>query len=213
MARWGYSEGSRRYRNLDTGRWLSASSERAVRDDFMARRKAEVDDLSAKLASGDVTVRAWERAMQAHVKQTHGVLYAEGRGGRRRVPDAEWKSLATVVKAQYGYLRAFAEQAAAGELTAAQIATRSAMYLDAATASHARGVTASYGGLELEQHPGDGQTQCLSNCTCSLSIDEGDGEWRVTWRLGDGEPHCEDCPRMAGDWSPLVVPKPAEVAA
>src|SRR3982751_1969726 len=102
MARWGYSEGSRRYRNLDTGRWLSASSERAVRDDFMARRQAEVADLSANLANGSVTARAWEKGMQAHIKQAHGVLYSEGRGGRRQVPDAEWKALAGVVKAQYG---------------------------------------------------------------------------------------------------------------
>jgi hypothetical protein len=212
MSRWGYSEESRRYRNLDTGRYVSAASERAIRDDYIARNQQGITDLAGKVATGKVGVAEWERAMQRHMRDLHANEYAFGKGGRQQVTDAEGQQIARVVSEQERYLADFAAAIARGELTPAQIAARAAMYGDAARSSYHRGKAAAYDGLMLPGYPGDGLTNCLSRCLCSWSIDEDEAEWRATWVLDGGE-HCAGCVARSERWAPYTQMKPLEVAA
>ena len=204
-ARWEYVDLLRRYRDKQTGQFVSAADRLALRDDFVARQRDAVDDLAARLASGDLTLRRWEAAMQAHVKRVHVVQYALGRGGRNAMTDADREAVGSLVRGQYDYLRSFAEEIATGALSEAKVRARSRLYVDGATQAHERGRTAAFR-LTLPQHPGDGQTSCMANCKCSLRVEETTTDWRVTWALGGAE-HCEDCRAMAGRWAPLVVEK------
>jgi hypothetical protein len=47
MPDWQYDEPSRRYRDTAGGRYVSASSERAIRDDFVQRKQADIAALAA----------------------------------------------------------------------------------------------------------------------------------------------------------------------
>lgn len=212
MARWGYAEESRRYRDLDTGRYLSAASERAVRDDYVARKQAAITDLAGRVAAGEVGVPDWERQMQRHLRDLHANEYAFGKGGRQQVTEAEGQQITAVVTEQERYLRDFAASVARGELTVGQIAHRAGMYAAAATTSYHRGKAATYDGLRLPAQPGDGGTPCLSRCLCSWSIDETDGEWEATWVLDGGE-HCAGCVARSQRWAPYIQVKPVAVAA
>ena len=210
--RWQYEESTRRYRDTETGKFLSASSTRELRDDFVERRRAAVQDLADRVASGDLSVQAWEREMRGAVKQTHGVQYSLGRGGRNAMTDADWERLGEAVKGQQEYLRGFALEVADGALTAAQVAARSQLYLDAAVSSYERGRSAAYGAPDLPAMPADGSAECRANDRCSWEIEETDDEWRCTWTLGGGgdSATCETCARRADEWNPLVIEKPKE---
>lgn len=212
MPAWQYDESSRRYRDTASGRFVSAASERAIRDDYIGRKQAAITEAAGKVASGDMTVAAWEREMQRTLREMHGTQLAFGRGGRQQVTDTEWSRLSGVVSEQERYLADFAAAIARGELTPAQIAPRAAMYGDAARSSYHRGTAATYDGLMLPGYPGDGLTNCLSRCLCSWSIDESDEEWRATWVLDGGE-HCAGCVDRAAMWNPYVQARAVEVAA
>ena len=66
-----------------------------------------------------------------------------------------------------------AEDAAAGKMSAKQMGARAEMYLDGSTQAFERGKAASYSsGLDLPANPGDGSSECLSQCRCQWSIDD-----------------------------------------
>ena len=105
---------------------------------------------------------------------------------------AERNDLKARVAEQLKYYDRFAAQA--GDMSDAAIAARAGMYAGA--------VRGTYYGQRypgLLQVPGDGQTQCLTNCKCSISEQE-DG---IHWTLNAGE-SCGDCETMAAN-SPYQV--------
>lgn len=211
MSDWTYDESARRYRG-PSGRFLSASSERALRDDFLSRKQAETATLAGQVARQEITVQQWEKRMQRVVQEVHGVQYAYGAGGRRQVTDDGWRQLGDVVQRQHEYLRNFAGQLKRGELTEAQIAARAGMYADAANASYWQGKATTYAGLVLPGYPADGGTQCLTQCLCWWSVEEDEAEWRATWNLAASE-HCAGCVDRAATWNPYVQARVVEVAA
>lgn len=211
MPAWQYDEPSRRYRNAETGRYVSAASERAIRDDYIGRRQADIKAAAGKVASGELAVAQWERQMQRTLREMHGVQASFGAGGRKQVPEALWQRMAGVVTAQEQYLADFAAAIARGELSQAQIAARAAMYGDAARSSYHQGKAAAFDGLTLPAMPGQG-TPCMVNCACEWEIVETDGEWRATWTLGATE-HCQGCIDRAATWNPYTQPRAVGVAA
>ena len=118
---------------------------------------------------------------------------------------ADYGRLGNMLRNQYGFLDRFAQEIAAGNISQAQIAARAKMYFASATQAFERAQAAGRG-IQLSQYPGSGQTQCMSNCKCSLRFEEKETTWEVTWRLGVAE-HCDDCVALASSWNPLVVPK------
>lgn len=61
--------------------------------------------------------------------------------------------------------------------------------------------------LPLPAMPGDGSTQCLSNCNCYWEItwlDETKGDADAYWRNGPGK-HCQTCLVRSEDWAPIQV--------
>jgi hypothetical protein len=212
MADWQFDESSRRYRDAASGKFVSASSERAIRDDYSARKQADIATVAGRVAAGDLAVADWERAMQRSIRELHANEFAFGRGGRRQVTEQEWQQLGAVATEQERYLRDFAAAIARGELTEKQIANRASMYGDAATTSYHRGKAATYDGLRLPAQPGDGGTACVSRCLCAWQVDETDGEWEATWVLDGGE-HCDGCIARSQRWAPYIQVKPVRVAA
>jgi hypothetical protein len=203
--RWEYDEASHRYRDTKTGRFLSPASAVDLRDDFQARRRVDLVNLTGRLADEEITVQQWETEMQSLVRQVHGVEYAFGRGGRNAMTDAELAELADLVKTQHGFLRQFAQDVASGKLSEAQIAARANLYYASSVQAYERGRAAGFG-VQPPHVPGDGSTPCGANCRCFLTYVETADEVHITWHKTANE-SCSGCKNRAASWKPLVIAK------
>jgi hypothetical protein len=206
---WQWEEATKRYRSKDTGRFLSQQTVRDLRDGWTETQKQTVTDLAGKLASQQADLAAWEGLMREHIKTVFVAEAALGRGGRNAMSAQDWGYVGSTLKEQYSFLRGFTEEIGRGTLSEGQIAARGQLYIAAATQAFERARASSYSALILDQYPGDGQTACVSNCRCFLTISESDERWDVTWHTSSGE-SCPDCEEMARAWNPLVVEKSDE---
>lgn len=206
MADWEFSEIARRYRSKETGRFLSPSSAISLRDDFQQRRRSDIDALTRRLADQDITVQQFETEMQVLIKQTFGVQYAYGRGGRNAMTADDFTALDTLIRDQYQYLRAFAQDIAAGKLSEAQITARAGLYHGSSVRAYEQGKAASWG-LQLPHYPADGSTPCKSACRCRWDIADRGDEIHATWHLQSGGESCPGCKSRAASYAPLVIAK------
>lgn len=204
---WEYSESARRYRSSETGRFLSATKTRELRDDFVARQRAWSEDLARMVSTGQLSVQAWEVEMRDRVKVVHSTQFLYGRGGRNAITAADRTTMGKLVRSQFTYLHSFARDIASGEMTEGQIRARGQRYFDSATTSYERGRSAAFGMPELPAYPGDGTTACLSGCKCAWSLEETDDGWTCTWQLDSDAESCADCLERAERYNPLVLSK------
>ena len=123
---------------------------------------------------------AHSAAYYAAIKERTGVMPK----GLSKIERAELKAR---VAEQLKYYDAFAEQA--GDMSEAAVAARAQMYAGAIRGTYFQ---SRYPGLS--QYPGDGSTQCLTNCKCNLD-ERDDG---IYWVLNAGE-SCGDCETMAAN--------------
>ena len=89
----------------------------------------------------------------ARVSNIFSSQYLLAKGGRNAMFQADLDAIGEMLRTQYTFLQNFAEDVRAGELSQAQIAARSELYLDSSTQSHERGKAGRHG-LVLPQYPG-----------------------------------------------------------
>lgn len=203
--RWEYDDTVKRYRDRNTGRFLLPERIIRVRDQYQTARQQIGVDLSNRMGAGDITIQRWVSDMRQSVKETYIAEYMLARGGRHNMTQADYGRLGNMLRNQYGYLDNFANEIAAGNLSQAQISARSKMYFASATQAFERAQAAGRG-IQLPAYPGDGTTECRSNCKCRWSIEDKETHYEATWKLSPAE-HCETCLSRSSDWAPLVVPK------
>lgn len=206
-ARWTYDVPSHRFRDSRTGRYLSAAKAVDLRDGFQDRRRADVSSLTRRLADQEITVQAWEAEMMQAVRELHTAQFAFGRGGLNAMTTADWTEAARLVEGQRVYLRAFAQDVAAGALSEAQIAARAKLYYGASRQMYERGRASAFG-VHLPAYPGQG-SPCQANCACSWGLVDTGDEIHATWKRSASE-SCSVCARRARDWSPLVIAKSSD---
>ena len=215
MSYWSWSPDSKRYRvtaegaralGQKPGTFVSQSKMLSFRDNYIAARKDNTNYLANQLAKGDITLNEWTLSMRQEVKDNFINQYMLAHGGRNTMTQADWGRVGQMVRGQYEYLNAFADQIASGEYSEQAIAARARMYVESSGQAFERGKIAAHGMPDLPQVPGDGRTRCLSNCKCWWEIKENDTEWRAYWRLGLAE-HCLDCVENSEKWNPLVYQK------
>ncbi len=181
-----------------------------MRDDFVKRRRNSMRDLTGRVATGDLSAGEWLRKMRGQVKQTFTANYAFGRGGTNAMTAADRKKVGRMVRDNGAYLQRFAEELAAGKLSAAQAQARAEMYAAASTTAHAQGQAAAWG-ITLPVQPGI-STACKANCQCGWEIEQDDDEIRAYWRLHSAE-SCETCLERADAYNPFRIAKAREEAA
>lgn len=160
---WQYSRSARRFRDTRSGQFLSATKIIDLRDGFQDRRRSTVVALTRQLANEEISVQQWEAEMTQAIRETFSAQYALGRGGLNSMTDADWLAADDLVQAQRQFLRAFAEDIAAGRLSEAQISARAKLYHSASIQAYERGRAAAFG-VSLPAHPADGSTPCKANC-------------------------------------------------
>lgn len=110
----GYSKESQRFRDLESGKYVS---ERAVRDavdrtaDLASRR---MGDLTARFRAGEITAVEWQTESMAVIKQATIAAALAGYGGRQNMSSEKWGYVGYRVKEQFVYFRKFAEDMLSG---------------------------------------------------------------------------------------------------
>lgn len=205
---WRYDVGTHRFRDSRSGRFLSAQAAVDLRDGFQDRRRADVDDLVRRLADKEISVQDFEREMTQAIRELHTAQYALGRGGLNAMTDDDYAAADALVEAQRAYLRAFAEDIAAGKLSEAQIGARARLYYAASTTAHESGKAGAWN-VTPPHLPGDGSTPCGVQCKCAISYRETDETVELRWILQAHE-SCSRCKGRARSWAPLVISKASD---
>lgn len=203
--RWTYDGRSRRYRDGDSGRYLTGREVRDLRDRATDAAIAQAGALADQVAAGSLSPEGFNAGMRGLIKNAYGAEYALGRGGVNAMTNEDWGRVGAEVRRQHGYLDRFTAEIAAGDLSPAQVKARAGIYLDGATQAHGRGQAAAVG-VDPPGVPGDGGTQCLGRCRCWVEWSETRTEVRMTWHVSAGE-SCPGCEARAAEWSPWVAPK------
>lgn len=204
---WQWDDTSKRYRDSATGRYISFRQVLPLRDAFVEAQKSEIDRLAGKLVKGEIDTAEWVREFKGVMRTTYKNEYALGIGGRNNMTARDYGIVGQQLRGQYAHLYKFAEQIDGGNLTEGQIRMRSRMYVDSSRQAFERGHAMSMGGIQLPHYPGDGSTQCRSNCQCAWEIQDAGDHWEAFWRLGYAE-HCPDCVAYSEQYKPLIVEKP-----
>jgi hypothetical protein len=206
-SRWIYDQAKKRYRYANSGRLVRDARIVQLRHDFTAAQKDYSDLITHRLIKGDMTVRRWETEARARIKATYVATYMLGRGGKSQMTQSDYGRLGQMLRTQYEYLRDFAVQVKAGELSEAQILARLPMYFESATYAYEKGHEAAYGGnLVLPCHPGDGRTPCRIRCRCYWRISETKRQFRAYWVRTRLE-SCSGCISRGQSYSPFIQPK------
>lgn len=203
---WQFDDISKRYRNVATGRYMSANQMLGLRDQFTDAMKGKTDSLVARVANGDLTAQQWSLEMRKTIKQSYIDQYTLARGGRQNMTQRDWGIVGNMTRRQYEFLEGLERDIRDGKLSVAQAQARARMYIESSTQAYERGMTEGRGIPRLPAYPGDGQTQCRANCRCHWQIEDVGDMWSCTWTLGHAE-HCDGCVANAAQWAPLLVPK------
>ena len=215
MALWNFDSRTRRYRvtadgaaatGQPVGTFVGQARMTVLRDSFIAEQKVATNLLAEQVANGNITIQQWTTGMRQVVKDSFIDQYTMAAGGRNSMTQADWGRVGRMVRDQYQYLDGFASDIASGRYTENGVAARARMYAESSSQAFERGNAVSRGMPDLPAYPGDGKTQCLSNCKCSWVIKETDTAWECTWKLNPAE-HCEDCIANSERWAPLIISK------
>lgn len=205
---WVWDTTSRRYRDMDTGRWLSHATVTTLRNELAALQRSWADTSAAALVRGDWSVRRWELEIRDRLKTVYVAEYLLGRGGKNAMTQADYGRIGAMLRDQYQWLRGFAIDVQAGKLSQNQIADRTQKYHESAVQAFERGKAAAYStDLILPAYPADGRTRCRSRCRCRWSIRETKTMWKAYWRINGRAENCADCLRRAQEYNPYTQAK------
>lgn len=215
LLRWIFDQGKniyRRFRGDKLERSISKAAVDGLTDRYIVQSGSrDVAGLLQQLVDGQ-PLSSWVTDYRQTLKESYIAAYLSARGGRGAMTASDWGQLGAMLKAQYRYLNGLAEDIASGKLLVdgrlqvGRIRARMEMYFRGANMAYERGKSNSLGMPRLPAYPGDGTTQCLTNCACHWHIEETDDEWLATWTLGAAE-HCPDCVRRSGEWNPYRMSK------
>lgn len=199
---WAWLTGIAEWFSTTLDRVLGRKEVQAVSETRTETASPEVDLLAAALASGQLDVGAWEASMREAIKAEYIQQYLLGRGGLQNMTQVDWGSCGGMIADQFRYLDGFAAEIAAGNLSEAQIAMRARMYINSANEAYWRATQRAKGWPVLPAYPGDGTSECLTNCKCSWDVQMVQDYWEAYWLLGEAE-HCPTCLERAALWNPL----------
>jgi len=117
---------------LATGRFLSREAITDLLRDVADGAGNRLAALGRSAVRGDLPPRQFYELMQREVKYAYNAAAALAAGGWDRLTQGNWGRNGFLLKTQYGYLRDFAADIAAGKLTEAQAAARASTYGDSA---------------------------------------------------------------------------------
>lgn len=207
--RWVWNQAKQVYRRMRGERVEQVTKPTPItRDRYLAQEQGQglAQSLTDRLFGGEISLQRWQLDFRRDLKDIYRNEYLAARGGINNMTQADWGRLGGILRRQYEFMNRFYDDLAAGRVSKDQARARAEMYFKSARQSFERGQRAALGMPDLPAYPGDGTTQCLSNCQCSWEVQETEDAWLATWTLGAAE-HCPDCVQRSNDWAPLRLPK------
>lgn len=207
---WNYDTRSHRYRDSDSGRWLSQTGVKGLVQQSINAAADNVTGIAQLAGSKQLSPADFNRLMWEEIKYSHIRQYALGRGGLPQMTQVDWGSIGGMLADQKRYLDRFSAQI--GNLSEAEIAARARMYIASSREAYERGKVRAYGIAvnDLPVYPAQGSSKCLTNCRCDWSIEEvREGGALIGfdcyWNLGATEQHCADCTGYAAAYNPYQI--------
>lgn len=171
-----------------------------MRDGMLGLFELRFRDMADDLASGRATLGEFQTAMRQELRNLYALQVVAGAGGERSAvsPD-DWLALGPKLKRQYEYLAQFAREIKDGNLSAAQISARAALYTRASKSAYWSLVNGDY---PVPAQPGDG-TVCRCGCEWRF-VENPDGSVDAYWERSL-EDSCEVCIQRERDWNPYHI--------
>lgn len=167
----------------------------------------QITSLAQRLANGDITVAQWRNAMADEITKLHLTADVAGTGGLSNYTVNDLNRVQSHVDTQLEYLDNWvSDLRTQTEYNPDAIIARARLYGSNATSTVQGAFAAALGINDLPANPGDGTTNCLTNCRCKWDFKklDGDGNWDCYWNLGIAE-HCPTCKARSRIWSPLKI--------
>jgi hypothetical protein len=189
-----YDPKSLRYRNISSGKFVSAKQVRAAADTVIDSETQRIRAISQQLVDGQINLAEWQIQSSALLKNLHVSIGIAANGGLEATSASDMGYIASRIKKQYKYLRDFALQIKKGQQKLdGTLVSRSALYVQAGRGTYedVRRRAADESGLQEEKRvlgfadhcidcleqsslgwqPLDtlasiGESRCRSNCRC-----------------------------------------------
>ena len=201
---WEWNDNTKRFRNLVTGSSITDNRRVQLREEYIQKQLPAIRRLVVQLQEGEITVQEYLLAIRRHIKKSYLGEWLLGKGGINAMTADDVRLVGIHVHRQYEFLQNFVEQARNGELSVAQIRSRTEMFIHSATHAYERAQASSYS-IDLPEYPADGNQICLSRCKCRWNIVRTDTEIRAHWVMNITAEHCESCRGNAAKWNPYII--------
>lgn len=199
-----YVESLHRYRNRETGQFVSRAEVMAYVDRIESAGADALDLYAELLEDGTLSAADYGELLRDELKSSYiqqGIL---GRGGRDQMTQSDWGRIGAMLKPEYQRITAFVVEIDAGALTIAQITARSRNYFKASRNAYEQMNAAAYG-IRLPAYPCDGTSECMNGCRCSWDIRPlGDGDMDCYWEIDPLAENCATCADRGFEWYPLA---------
>lgn len=130
---------TRRYRNKQTGRFISKEAVYTLTASRIELAKSDLGTLGQLLLDERINLKSWQQQTAETLKILHTQQYLLGVGGQKSIQKSDYLEIGRELKNQYAYLRNFAIDLTQGKMTPAQFKARLEMYADAAKVSYFKG--------------------------------------------------------------------------
>jgi hypothetical protein len=105
-----WNEGSQRYRDARSGRWVKRDEVRRGLDTALDRSRNEVQRISRQLVNGQVSLADWQISIAKELKSMHLASASLAKGGWAQMTQSDYGRTGARIKAEYGYFATFAQQ-------------------------------------------------------------------------------------------------------
>lgn len=98
-----------------SGRFVSFADVRNALESVMDASGSRMNLLTQDLVTEQITLAEWQSGMMEQIKISHNAAAASARGGWAQMSQSDWGATGRLIRAQYDYLRNFANQIASGK--------------------------------------------------------------------------------------------------
>lgn len=195
---------ARAYWDDETKSFLGNSKLISMRENIVTAVASDATAVTNRFTSGEIGRQEWQSEFSRIVKDAHESQFALGRGGTKQMTVDDWGIVDARVAGQGTYITRLGDEIEAGNITPEMASYRSSLYANASRSAFEQGRSRSWTGARMPAYPGDGQSECMSNCKCHWSYKSVDGRLEARWKLGSSE-HCPGCVTNAMVYNPYIV--------
>jgi hypothetical protein len=170
--------------------------------DRLVRRLTLLIGAATQTLEGDMArVSAWYNEVGTQLRRYAPAAYLNG-AGTDTLSKAARRAVEADIQTQLQFLKQFAIEIEGAAEWQAGWNARAAMYARSIQVPYWRGKTKL---LPLPAMPGDGSTQCLTNCGCAWDVQEvGEDSFDAYWRRAKTD-SCQGCVQREREWAPLQI--------